>query len=98
MDPSQNFVALIMLFYFCMDHCPLFSCLKVIFTALHSGIISVKGTALLNVIRELHSTPRTLKQISRVCIYKALKRCPGVHANKLPLPPALKDYVLNFEP
>lgn len=98
MDPAQNFVSLIMIFYFCMDHHPLFSCLKVIFTALHSGIISVKGTALLNVIRELNSTPRTLKQISRVCIYKALRQCPGVHANKLPLPPVLKDYLLNFEP
>lgn len=98
MDPAQNFVDIITLLYLCMDHGPLFSCLKVIFTALHSGIISVRGTALLNVIRELHATPRSLKQISRISIYRALKRCPGVHANKLPLPPALKDYLLNFEP
>ncbi|XP_034238758.1 ankyrin-1 [Thrips palmi] len=98
MDPAQNFVTVIMLFYLCMEHRPLFSCLKVIFTALHSGIISVKGTALLNVIRELYATPRTLKQICRVTIYKALNRCPGEHANKLPLPPALKDYLLSFEP
>lgn len=98
LDSAQNFVAVIMLFYLCMEHQPLFSCLKVIFTALHSGIISVKGTALLNVIRELYATPRTLKQICRVAIYKALNRCPGVHANKLPLPPVLKDYLLSFEP
>ena len=42
--------------------------------------------------------PRTLKQLARIVIYDRIDRKPSVYANKLPLPPVLKEYVLNFEP
>jgi len=97
MDPALSFVRIIMLFYLTMDHKPLYACLRVLFSQ-STGLIPVRATALLNVIRSLHSTPRSLKQMCRISIYKALRRKPGVYANKLPLPPTLREYILNFEP
>ncbi len=37
-------------------------------------------------------------QLSRVVIYNNIGRRPILHANKLPLPPSLREYVLTFEP
>jgi hypothetical protein len=55
-------------------------------------------SGLCTLVRELYSTPRSLKQMCRVVIYNAMDRKPGMHANKLPLPVPLKDYITNFEP
>ena len=46
----------------------------------------------------LCSKPRTLKQMCRVVVYNAVKQRPATTVAKLPLPPSLKDYLLNFEP
>jgi hypothetical protein len=97
LDPQQRFARIVWLYYLSMNHLELFSCLKVLYTQ-QTGLIPVRGSALCNLVRELYSRPRTLKQICRVAIYVALRRCPGMHVNKLPLPAPLKDYILNFEP
>ncbi|XP_023338966.1 ankyrin-3 [Eurytemora carolleeae] len=44
------------------------------------------------------SAPRTLKQMCRVEIYNMLGQRPAVNVSKLPLPPVLREYLLNFEP
>ena len=53
--------------------------------------------ALFILIRELYTKPRTLKQLCRVEIYKALGRKAAPLAPKLPLPTQLKDYIINIE-
>lgn len=97
LDPQQRFARIVWLYYLCMNHRELFSCLKVLYTQ-QTGLVPVRGSALCNLVRELYARPRTLKQICRVAIYVALGRRPGMHVNKLPLPATLKDYILNFEP
>ncbi len=37
-------------------------------------------------------------QLARVAIYNSIDRRPAITASKLPLPPSLREYVLNFEP
>ncbi|XP_063218907.1 ankyrin-3 [Bacillus rossius redtenbacheri] len=96
-DPQQHFARIIMLYYLCMNHQELFSCLRILYTQ-QTGLVPVRGSALCNLVRELLSRPRSLKQICRVSVYQALGRKPGLHINKLPLPASLRDYVLNFEP
>ena len=49
-------------------------------------------------LREVCSKPRTLKQMARVVIYNAVGQRPAIEVNKLPLPTALREYLLNFEP
>ena len=41
--------------------------------------------------------PRSLKQSCRVVIYNTINQRPATTVAKLPLPPVLKDYLLNFE-
>ena len=55
-------------------------------------------SALNHVVKDLLSQPRTLKQSARVVLYNCIGQKPALRASKLPLPPSLKEYVLNFEP
>lgn len=97
-DPHHRFARILYLFYMCMDHQELYNCLRLLF-AQQSGVVPCKGSqTLCNIIKDLYSKPRTLKQISRVSIYNSLHRKPGVCVSKLPLPNVLKDYLINFEP
>lgn len=97
-DPLHRFARILSLFYMCMDHSELYDCLKLLF-AQQSGIVPSKGLQILcNIIKDMYSKPRTLKQICRVSIYNSLHRKPGVYVSKLPLPNVLKDYLINFEP
>ena len=43
------------------------------------------------------SQPRSLKQSSRVVIYNSICQRPATNVAKLPLPPVLKEYLLNFD-
>ncbi|KAF4525904.1 hypothetical protein B566_EDAN013154 [Ephemera danica] len=100
LDTGQRYARILRLYYLCMDHRPLFSCLRALLSqALYSqaGLMPVRS-GLCTLVRDLYSTPRTLKQMSRVVIYNAMGKRPGMHANKLPLPVPLKDYIINFEP
>lgn len=88
---------LLMLFYNSMDHKPLYQCLcsaKIMSrfdpdrTPTYSFIKMVSGLA---------SQPRSLQQIARVAIYKALQRQLKPAVASLPLPFALKQYLVNIE-
>lgn len=98
MDPNMSFAKIIMLFYFIMEHRPLFECLKILHTQ-QLSLVPVKMTEPLTcIIRDLYKRPRSLKQICRVKIHNCLDRRPGLYINKLNLPNQLKDYLLSFEP
>ncbi|CAL8108849.1 unnamed protein product [Orchesella dallaii] len=94
LDPEKRFARIIRLYSMCMDHKELYSCLKVLYT--QSAIVPVR-TSLCCTLKELYSSPRTLLQQCRVVIYKQLNRAPAKYINKLPLPPPLIKYLLNFE-
>lgn len=97
-DPSVTFAKIIMLFYYVMEHEPLFNCLKMLYTQQLSQVPAKTTESLNSTIRELYKKPRSLKQMCRVTIYNCLNKEPGLSINKLNLPTPLKDYVLNFEP
>jgi len=96
-DPDQNFVRLIHLYYYSMKHREIYQCLKILSTQLSINTVRSCQT-LYQVIKDLNSQPRTLKQMCRVVIYNAISQRPATCVAKLPLPPVLKDYLLNFEP
>ncbi|XP_071549195.1 uncharacterized protein [Panulirus ornatus] len=94
-DPDQRFARLLHLYYLAMDHRELHQCLKILYT--QTSLVPMKRS-LAQVLRELYTKPRTLKQICRVIIYDALGRRTAQNVNKLPLPGMLKDYILNYDP
>ena len=51
----------------------------------------------LDVIHKLSSRPRSLRQISRVAIYKSLNRQLNLGVPHLPLPTSVKRYLVNVE-
>lgn len=95
-DPNLSFSRIILLFYYVMDHKPLFECLKILHTQQLSLVPGKTTEPLTVIIRDLYKRPRTLKQICRVKIHNCLDRKPGLNLNKLNLPNQLKDYLLNF--
>lgn len=97
-DPEQRFASLIYLYYMCMSHTQVYSTLGSLLRAQEAGVIPVRATALFTLIKDLHSKPRTLKQMVRLVIYQSLDHKPGVYVNKLSLPTSLKEYLLNFDP
>lgn len=98
MDPTVTFAKIIMLYYYVMEHEPLFNCLKMLYTQQLSQVPAKTTESLNSIVRELYKKPRSLKQMCRVTIYNSLNRKPGLSINKLNLPTQMKDYVLNFEP
>ena len=94
-DPDCYFARILRLYYFAMSHTEVYSCLRVLLA--QTGCNPTK-TALFSVIRDLHSKPRTLKQLARQSIYHAIGYKPSFYANKLPLPPSLREYLVSFEP
>ncbi|XP_073991154.1 uncharacterized protein isoform X1 [Rhodnius prolixus] len=97
LDSQQRFASLIWLYALTMGHKELYSTLGALLRAQEAGIIPVRATALCALLKELNTRPRTLKQMVRCVIYRSIDRQPGLNVNKLPLPPSLKDYILNFE-
>lgn len=94
-DKEQHFARIIRLYYLTMSHKPLYACLRVLFA--QTGM-NPNNSALHSCLREVCSKPRTLKQMARVVIYNAVGQRPAIEVNKLPLPTALREYLLNFEP
>ena len=78
-----------------MNHAEVYACLRVLLA--QTGMNPTK-TALFSAIRDLHSKPRTLKQLTRISIYNSIRQKPAFYASKLPLPPSLREYLMSFEP
>lgn len=97
MDPNSNFAKVIYLFYFTMEHEFLYACLKSLHTQYISQVPAKSTENLVNLIKDLYKTPRSLKQMARLKIYQCIQRRPAVNVSKLNLPLTLKDYILNFD-
>lgn len=98
LDSAQIYTKIIYLFYFTMNHEPLFNCLKCLHNFYMAQIPNKSTENLMTLIAKLYRKPRTLKQISRQAIYSSLNNKLAQNISKLNLPGPLKEYVLNFEP
>uniref|UniRef100_A0A2P2I3J9 Serine/threonine-protein phosphatase 6 regulatory ankyrin repeat subunit C-like n=1 Tax=Hirondellea gigas TaxID=1518452 RepID=A0A2P2I3J9_9CRUS len=93
-DSEHRFSRLLYLYYYSMEHVPLYRCLKILHT--QTALLPMKQQ-LATILRELYTAPRSLKQICRVVIYNALGRKAAPLVPKLPLPTLLKEYLINLE-
>lgn len=87
----------IQLFYYTMDHDPLYNCLKSLHDFYMAQVPSKLTEQLIALITSLYRKPRSLKQICRHRIFKSVNNRLALNVNKLNLPAPMRDYVLNFE-
>ncbi|KAL3882095.1 hypothetical protein ACJMK2_028466 [Sinanodonta woodiana] len=92
-----NAEKLLHLFYNSMDHKVLFDCLNMARFIARSYPLGATGQDFVSLLNQLTENPRSLKQCARVTIYKAMDRKIARGVDQLPLPNALKNYLLNFE-
>ncbi|ELU09362.1 hypothetical protein CAPTEDRAFT_194797 [Capitella teleta] len=90
---------LLMLFYSAMDHEALFSCLNTAKFMSRFDPTSTKTPShgFIRLINSLGSHPRSLQQISRVAVYKAMDRQLKLRTHHLPLPPPIQNFILNIQ-
>lgn len=88
---------LLLLFYNSMDHKVLFDCLATTCFMARFQPMGATGTEILSVLSGMVNRPRSLKQTARVSIYKAVGRKLTASVHQLPLPKAMKQYLLNIE-
>lgn len=92
-DPEERFAGLIRLYYNTMDHRKFYGCVKAFLGQL--AMLPTARQAVVNrVLKALYSQPRTLKQIARVAIHKALHHQVATTVGKLSLPGPLREYLL----
>ena len=88
---------LLLLFYKTMDHKILFECLTTACFMARFHPLGATGQSFLAILNSMTDTPRSLKQIARVSIYKSLDRKLATRVDSLPLPKSLKTYLLEIE-
>lgn len=88
---------LLLLFYKTMDHKILFECLTTACFMARFHPLGATGQSFLAILNSMTDRPRSLKQIARVSIYKALDRKLATKVELLPLPKTLKTYLLEIE-
>lgn len=98
LDSVQIYAKIIYLFYFTMNHEPLFNCLKCLHNFYMAQIPQKTTEDLIALITKLYRKPRSLKQICRQAICQSLNNKLAQNLSKLNLPGPLREYVLNFEP
>ena len=88
---------LLLLFYKTMDHKILFECLAAACFMARFHPLGATGQSFLAILNSMTDTPRSLKQIARVSIYKSLNRNLATKVDLLPLPKTLKTYLSEIE-
>lgn len=96
-DPLSTYIKIIYLFYYSMQHEPLYNCMKSLHNLYIAQVPNKITEGLIQTITTLYKRPRTLKQMCRVSIHESLNKKLAQNINRLNLPPPLKEYMLNFE-
>lgn len=91
---AQN---LLLLFYFTMSHKQLYACLNTAQFMARFHPQGATGRDFLKLLTCLCESPRSLKEMSRVAIYKSLSRQLALKVPELPLPNVLKSYLLEIQ-
>ncbi|XP_013417603.1 uncharacterized protein LOC106178799 [Lingula anatina] len=86
---------LLMLFYNTMDHSALYQCLSTARLMSRFDPDHLPSQDFIHMLNTLTSNPRTLQQMAKVVIYKAIDRKLATKVDKLPLPPRLKRSLMN---
>ena len=85
------------LFYHSMDHDALFQCLNSAKIMSRFNPNKQPSSKFIKMLNSLSCRPRSLQQISRIAIYKAIDRQLILKVPQLPLPNPMKRYLLNVE-
>ena len=93
---NDTFKKLLYLYYNSMDHDCLFACLKELVRQTSIGNMKTSSRLLWRTLKDLSRQPRSLKSLSRYCVYKSLGRKLVPAVNKLQLPVPLKEYLMDF--
>ncbi|KAK6170483.1 hypothetical protein SNE40_018867 [Patella caerulea] len=88
---------LLLLFYNTMDHKILFECLNVTKSMVRFHLFDDNRKDFLSLINNLTEKPRSLRQMSRISIYRSLNMKIAANVDKLPLPGALRQYMLDLQ-
>jgi ankyrin repeat protein len=88
---------LLMLFYNSMDHNALYQCMNTAKFLSRFDPNRAPTAQILQQVTKLSSRPRSLKHNARVTIYKAMDRQLNLGVPQLPLPTAIKEYLVNIE-
>ena len=88
---------LLLLFFNTMDHEALYQCMNTAKFLSRFDPNRAPSGRFLQLIHTLSSRPRSLKQIARLSIYKAIDRQLSQRVPHLPLPTQLRNYLLNIE-
>lgn len=96
-DPTAAYAKIINLFYYSMEHEPLYNCLKSLHNFYMAQVPNKTTENLISLIKTLYRKPRQLKEMCRQVVYKSLDNKLALKMNKLNLPGPIKDYVLNFD-
>lgn len=88
---------LLFLFYNSMDHRPLYCCLNSAKVMSRFDPNRSPTFSFIQMISALSSQPRSLRQIARVAIYKAIDRQLNLRVQHLPLPMAMKTYLTELQ-
>ncbi|KAL4233740.1 hypothetical protein ACF0H5_008420 [Mactra antiquata] len=94
---NGNAEEMLCLFYKTMDHKVLFDCISTACFMAKFHPLGATGQKFLSVLNKMAENPRSLKQIARVSIYKSVGRKLTTTVDELPLPKAMKQYLLNIE-
>lgn len=101
-EMMEGACSLLQLFYNTMDHKALYDCLhsargmtRFQLFDTHS-VHTSHSDMFISTVHSMAESPRTLKQIARVTVYKALDRKVAERVDSLPLPWAVKQYLLDF--
>ncbi|KAG8186311.1 hypothetical protein JTE90_007332 [Oedothorax gibbosus] len=94
-DSEETFAKLIWLYYYCMNHKELYKCFKIMAT---QTTLIPTGSVVAGILRHMRTHPRSLKQMARVAICGTLNNKVAQNVNRLPLPPQLKEYLLDWKP
>lgn len=100
-DISVGMLGILELFYNSMDHKLLYQSLTAghsfaRYHSTHSVFSGSQNDQFLSAVHMLAESPRSLKQMARVTVYKALNRQLARRVPRLPLPGALKQYLLQL--
>lgn len=96
-DPTAAYAKIIYLFYYSMEHEPLYNCLKSLHNFYVAQVPNKTTENLIALIKTLYRKPRRLKEMCRQVVYKSLGNKLALKMNKLNLPGPIKEYVLNFD-
>jgi len=92
-----NAQGLLMLFYNTMSHQILYDCLNNARFMARFHPLGATGYDFVKMLTQLGENPRSLKEMARVTIYKAVNRDLAIKVPQLPLPNPMKRYLLDIE-